>query len=68
MLMNKIILLVEDDASISQTLGRVFEMEHHEVVLAQTGHKAVSKFLHERPDLVLLDLDLPDADGWQALN
>lgn len=64
--MSKTILLVEDDDSISQMLGRVLEMEHYKVASAETVHKAVSNFLHEGPDLVLLDLDLPEEGGWRA--
>ena len=66
--MSERILLVESDASISQTLGRVLEMEDHEVVLAQSGRKAISKFLREPSDLILLDLDSPDEDGWEAID
>ncbi len=66
--MSERILLVESDASISQTLGRVLEMEDHEVVLAQSGQKAIAKFLRQPSDLILLDLDSPDEDGWEAID
>ncbi len=66
--MSERILLVESDASISQTLGRVLEMEDHEVVLAQSGQKAIAKFLRQPSDLILLDLDSQDEDGWEAID
>src|ERR1043166_4653899 len=64
--MNKRILIVEDDASIWENLAHMLEMQHHEVGLAQTSHRAVSKLLLDLPDLVLLDLDMRKEDGWYA--
>lgn len=64
--MQKRVLLVEDDVSVSEELGRALGQAHHDVGIAQTEERAVSKFMHERPDLVLLDLDLPGVNGWHA--
>jgi len=66
--MTKKILLADDDASIRETLGRVLELEQYEVVLAGTGREAVAKFQANPPDLVLLDLNMPDQNGWEALD
>jgi CheY-like chemotaxis protein len=62
----KRILIADDDASVRESLARVLEGENHEVVLAGSGREAVSQFVHAAPDLVLLDLNMPDTDGWQA--
>jgi CheY-like chemotaxis protein len=62
------ILLADDDAGIRETLGRVLESEHYEVVYAKTGREAAAKFIADLPDLVLLDLNMPDRDGWDAFN
>ena len=64
--MNKTILLADDDASIQTMIRRVLESEHYRVVLASTGREAASQFLNGPPDLVLLDLNMPDKDGWEA--
>jgi CheY-like chemotaxis protein len=65
--MKKKILLADDDASVRKMLGRLLESEQYEVVLAGNGREAVAQFRADPPDLVLLDLKMPDKDGWQAL-
>jgi DNA-binding response OmpR family regulator len=47
-------------------IGRVLKSEDYNVVFAGTGREAVSQFLAGPPDLVLLDLNMPDKDGWEA--
>jgi DNA-binding NtrC family response regulator len=43
-------------------------LEHYEVVRAGGGLEAVAKFWSRPPDLVLLDLDMPDHNGWDAFD
>jgi DNA-binding response OmpR family regulator len=57
------ILLVEDDARISEPLLRVLAGEQFEVRHVATGQDALDALAERRPDLVLLDLTLPDIDG-----
>jgi CheY-like chemotaxis protein len=64
--MDKNILLVDDDASVRETLGHVLEGENYAVTLAKTGREAAAKFFADLPDLVLLDLTMPDRDGWDV--
>jgi len=64
--MKQIILIADDDDSVRQTLARVLESENYRVVQARTGREAASQFLAAVPDLVLLDLNMPDKDGWEA--
>jgi CheY-like chemotaxis protein len=66
--MKKKILLADDDPGIREMLGRVLESEHYEVVLAGTGREAVAQFAAKAPDLVLLDLNMPELDGWEAID
>jgi DNA-binding response OmpR family regulator len=62
----KTILLADDDPSIRQTLGQVLTLEQYNVVFAATGRETAAKFISCLPDLVLLDLNMPDRDGWDA--
>ncbi len=57
------VLLVEDDERISEPLIRVLRSEQFEVVHVAAGGAALEAVGRERPDLVLLDLTLPDVDG-----
>lgn len=57
------ILLVEDDERISEPLLRVLATEGYEVVHAPTGNEGLEVVANRTPDLVLLDLTLPDIDG-----
>ena len=64
----KKILLADDDPGVRETVGRVLESEHYEVVSAASGREAARIFILDRPDLVLLDLNMPDRDGWEAFD
>jgi DNA-binding response OmpR family regulator len=57
------VLLVEDDPAVAMTLTDVLESDGFNVVYAQNGALARSKLDELNPDLVILDLMLPDADG-----
>jgi DNA-binding response OmpR family regulator len=57
------ILLVEDDERISEPLLRVLGTEGYEVVHASTGNEGLEAVMSRKPDLLLLDLTLPDIDG-----
>ena len=57
------ILLIEDDERISEPLLRVLGAEGFEVVHAATGGDGLTAVQARRPDLMLLDLTLPDIDG-----
>src|SRR5262249_44508118 len=61
------ILIVEDESSISEPLARALEREGFDVDLADTAEGALEAFRTRRPDLVLLDVMLPDGDGRDVL-
>lgn len=66
MLARKRILLADDDESIRKMVSRVLESEGYIVSFATTGHEVVGKFFTDQIDLILLDLNMPEADGWKA--
>ncbi len=57
------ILFVEDEATIAEPFGRALAREGFEVVGARSVTEARERFSRRTPDLVLLDLTLPDGDG-----
>ena len=58
------VLVVEDDRNISDLIRMYLEKEGFEVSIAYDGGKAVEEFERQQPDLVLLDIMLPELDGW----
>ena len=57
------ILIVEDDEKIGSFLNALLEANDYQVVLAETCGLAKMMFNSHQPDLVVLDLGLPDEDG-----
>jgi DNA-binding response OmpR family regulator len=57
------ILVVEDEFSISEPFSRLLAREGFDPVVAPTVAEALEEFTRQRPDLILLDLGLPDGDG-----
>ncbi|MEA2373008.1 MAG: hypothetical protein QOH12_3402 [Solirubrobacteraceae bacterium] len=55
--------ICEDDADLRSVLGRALRAENLVVVSTATGHQAVEAFSRNPPDLLVLDIGLPDADG-----
>ncbi|WP_281657867.1 response regulator transcription factor [Halobacillus sp. Cin3] len=64
--MNKV-LIVEDEPTISRVLQAYLSKNDMITEQAWTGNEAMDKFTAQRPDLVLLDVMLPDKDGWTVL-
>ena len=61
------ILVVEDDKRISSFFKTVLESNRYDVIMASTGSEAYSLITSQCPDLVILDLGLPDMDGMNIL-
>ncbi len=60
------ILLVEDNEMSRDMLSRRLAKRDFKVVIAVTGREAIEKALSELPDLILMDLSVPEVDGWEA--
>ncbi len=61
------ILVVDDDQHIQRLYKEEFEDEGYEVVVASNGQEALELFDKEMPDIVTLDILLPDIDGIRLL-
>lgn len=61
------ILVVDDDAALRRTLRINLRAREHDVFLAENGAEALALFCQQNPDLVVLDLGLPDLDGVEVL-
>ena len=62
----KRILLVDDDSKLGSSLKRLFELEGLDLQIEDSGRAALTKAMEQRPDLVILDLKLPDMHGYQV--
>ena len=63
----RMILIVEDEESISEPLASALEREGYEIAIAPTAETALDAVRTKEPDLVLLDVMLPDGDGREIL-
>jgi len=57
------IIVIDDDRSISESLELYLSEEGHEVMTANTGTDGLNMVLQTSPDIVILDIRLPDIDG-----
>ena len=64
---NTTILIVEDDKTIQNFLKVTLKTQNYNYIIAETGLSGLSLFYANRPDLVLLDLGLPDIEGIEVL-
>jgi CheY-like chemotaxis protein len=60
------ILVVEDNEMNRDMLSRRLQRKEYEVLLALDGRQGIAMAQSENPDLILLDLSLPEIDGWEA--
>ena len=62
------ILLVEDDGNIRTVIAALLETSDYQVIQAETGAMAETLFSSYQPDLIILDLGLPDMDGMEFIS
>ncbi len=58
------ILIVDDDDSLADVLSHRLEQQGFETITAETGQSGLAKARCDRPALIVLDLQLPDIDGF----
>jgi DNA-binding response OmpR family regulator len=59
-------LIVEDDRAQADTIAELIRLREFEPIVAETGQEAINLALRTQPDVVLLDLMLPDIDGFEV--
>lgn len=64
--MSQKILIADDEQSILDTVSAYLRQESYQVVTATNGRDALFHFRHEPPDLVILDVMMPEIDGWSV--
>lgn len=62
------VLVADDEAITRMLIKRLLERENFDVLEASNGDEAIALTLRERPDLVLLDLNMPVMDGYEAIH
>lgn len=65
--MPQTVMVVDDDADIIDLTRLILEGDGYQVTAARSGPEALEKLESTRPDLILLDINMPDMDGWQVL-
>jgi DNA-binding response OmpR family regulator len=64
---DRTLLLVDDEANVLAALRRVLHPLPYRVLTAATGSQAIEVALAERPDLIFLDIRMPEMDGFECL-
>ena|SRR5579859_2166885 len=61
------VLIVEDEAILRKVIARNLVARGFDVGEAETAVQAVDSACHDKPDLLLLDINLPDKSGWDVM-
>src|SRR5687767_14862548 len=61
------VMVVEDEAAISEMVATAREDEGYRVLTARDGQDALQTVQREPPEAIVLDLRLPNVDGWQVV-
>ncbi len=64
--MGEKILTIDDSPQLIEMLRLCLERQGYEVIAAYNGSEGLRKFRENRPDLVILDIMMPDMDGWET--
>lgn len=60
------ILYIEDDVELGNLVNMILSKQGYEFKVAHTGHEGLAAIHEDPPDLILLDLMMPDMDGWEV--
>jgi CheY-like chemotaxis protein len=60
-----VILVIDDDAQLRDSIAALLRDHGHTVVVAQHGKDGLERLCDQRPDVIVLDLNMPVMDGWE---
>ena len=63
---NKTVLIIEDSLYLAESLVDMLKINNFDTLTAATGNEGVKLALNKQPDLILLDIRLPDIDGYEV--
>ena len=63
----KRVMIVDDNKDITQLFGDVLHAQNYVVEVANCGEECLRKVERFNPDMILLDIMMPDMDGWEVL-
>jgi CheY-like chemotaxis protein len=63
----RLILVIDDDEDVARVISYVFESQGHRVIAAHNGREAIELAKRHRPDMMTLDLVMPDVNGYEVL-
>lgn len=63
---NKKILIIDDDKALCQSLEIGLKRSGADVFIANNGQTGLQKFYESRPDVIVLDIRMPEVDGWET--
>lgn len=66
--MNRRIMIVDDEPEILDILKEAFQGEGYQTILVSSGEEAINKVTKTLPDLIILDIMMPEVDGWEVLD
>lgn len=61
------VLVADDDLAIQELIRLNLELQGYQVIIASNGVETVRKALSERPDLIILDILMPEMDGYEVM-
>lgn len=64
----KTILIIEDEINLANSIELFFKDKNFQIIVSYDGKESIDKFYSEKPDLVLLDINLPNMNGWEICN
>jgi CheY-like chemotaxis protein len=64
--MTEKILIIDDDLDTLRLVGLMLQKQGYQIAAANSGEQGLTKVAQEKPDLILLDVMMPDMDGYEV--